>query len=149
MFQNWQNILGYHDCNYELYDHSRFTNLYYFIPRFSGVGIIFFYQCLSVRTRVYFHGIGRECLNRISWNLVALQHICCFYYVPAVFWRKSVECFKIDRIYLVTTIAIMNSMTIAFTINFYAEVFLSYCMETISWWTEGKIECPCCLKAGT
>jgi hypothetical protein len=42
---------------------SRFTNLYYFIPRFSGVGIIFFYQCLSVRTRVYFHGIGRECLK--------------------------------------------------------------------------------------
>jgi hypothetical protein len=45
--------------------------------------IFFFYQCLSVRTRVCFHGIGRERLNRISWNLVALQHICCFYYVPA------------------------------------------------------------------
>ena len=57
-------------------------NLYYFNPRFSGVGI-FFYPCLSVRPGVCFHGIGRERLNRISWNLVALQHICCFYYVTA------------------------------------------------------------------
>ena len=62
---------------------SRFTlcNLYYFIPRFSGVGI-FVYPCLSIRTRVCFHGIDRDCLNKISWNLVVLQQYLSFLLCP-------------------------------------------------------------------
>jgi hypothetical protein len=47
------------------------------------------HQCLSVRTRVCSYGIGPERFNRISWNLVALQHICCFYYVPAFRGEKK------------------------------------------------------------
>jgi hypothetical protein len=49
---------------------------------------MFFYPCLSVRPGVCFHGIGRGRLNRISCNLVALQHIWCFHYVPA-FTRRG------------------------------------------------------------
>ena len=61
---------------------SRVTlcNLYYFITRFSDF--------THVRPGVCVRGIGRERLNRISWNLVAPQHICCFYYAPA-FRRKG------------------------------------------------------------
>jgi hypothetical protein len=50
----------------EIVHWSRVTlcNLYYFIPKFSGVAII----CLpmSVRPGICFRGIGRERLNRIS-----------------------------------------------------------------------------------
>ena len=52
---------------------SRVTlcNIYYFIPRFSGVGI--FCLPLSARPGVCFRGIGRELVNRISWKLVIMS----------------------------------------------------------------------------
>jgi hypothetical protein len=43
---------------------------------------------MSVRPGVCIRRIGQQRLNRISCNLLALQHICCFYYVT-VFSRRG------------------------------------------------------------
>jgi hypothetical protein len=40
-------------------------------------------------------------------------------------------------------------ITTTFAFIFYVEVFLSYCTDTTSWRTDGKIECPRRLKAVT
>ena len=79
------------DFSTEIVYWSRVTlcNLYYFIPKFSGVAIIVL--PMSVRPGICFHGIGRERPNRISWKLVALQHIFCFYYVPV---QSPRSCFR-------------------------------------------------------
>jgi hypothetical protein len=77
--QPWSKRINAREAEIVYWSRVTLCNLYYSIPRFSGVGI--FFLPMSVRPGVCFRRIGRERLNRNSWNLVALQHMCCLYYV--------------------------------------------------------------------